>query len=164
MSTCSYVDAHVQTNKNTPPVQKRSHTLTDTHRGELGEDVSLNPSSASVPCGALQPRGEAPASSPASGGQGEHLAPQKGRPRPQPLAPRVQLRVKEASPAARLPPLPSAAPPAPRVTCARSLSPSRCNCCMVTDGVLQLLISSALAWRKVLFSKVVNSTIDAFNL
>ncbi|CAB1456860.1 unnamed protein product [Pleuronectes platessa] len=42
-------------------------------------------SSASAQCRALQPQGEAPASSPARAGQAEHLAPREGHPSPPPV-------------------------------------------------------------------------------
>lgn len=99
MSMCSYVYVLVQPNKHThleKHMRTRAHAHTHTHT-----QAGCNPeplSSASVQCGALQPRGEAPASSPARAGQAEHLAPQKGHIRPQPSTPTVLLEVKEASP------------------------------------------------------------------
>lgn len=87
--------------KQTTHLPRRTHTHTDAHTksGCIPEPLS----SASVQCGALPPRGEALASSPARLGQAEHLAPQKGQPHPHPPTPTVLLRVKEASPTLRLP-------------------------------------------------------------
>lgn len=95
MSMCSYVYELVQSNKHTH-LQKYTHTHTRARvqSGCIPEPLSC----ASVQCWALQPRGEAPASSPARAGQAEHLAPQKGHPHPHPSTPTVLLRVKEASP------------------------------------------------------------------
>lgn len=97
MSMCSYVYGLVQPNKHTH-LEKHMRTHTHTHSNTQS---GCNPeplSSASVQCGALQPQGEAPASSPARAGQAEHLAPRKGHIRPHPSTPTVLLGVKEASP------------------------------------------------------------------
>lgn len=102
----------------------RTHTHTNTQSGCNPEPLST----ASVQCGALQPRGEAPASSPARAGQAEHLAPQKGHIRPHPSTPTVLLGVKEASPTPLFPlcqALPSVKP-STRLDSPHSLSHSRC--------------------------------------
>lgn len=104
MSMCSYVYELVQPNKHT-------HLQTHTHTCILSQDVSQNPlSRATVQCWALQPQGEAPASSPARAGQAEHLAPQKGHHHPHPSTPIALLGVKEASPTLPIPSLPRIAP------------------------------------------------------
>lgn len=93
-------------------------TLTYTHI--FSEDASQKPlSSASVQRWALQPWGEAPASSTARAGQAEHLAPWKGHPHPHPSTPTALRRVKEASPTI---PIPSLYQALPCVTHMRSLT------------------------------------------
>lgn len=124
----------------------------------LSWDVSQNPSPVpSVRCGALQPQGEAPASSPARAGQAEHLAPRRGhRHRPtHPSAPIVLLGVKEASPTPSSPPLCQASPrvtQAPGLDSPHSLKRLKAELQhFVGDYSLQLLVSSAVRARGFLF-------------
>lgn len=70
-----------------PLTEKKKHTQTRAEPGCIPEPRS----SASVQRRALQPQGDAPASSPARAGQAEHLAPRRGHPRPRPSTPTALL-------------------------------------------------------------------------
>lgn len=100
--------------------QRSARTHTRSQSGCIPEPLS----GASVQCGALQPQGEAPASSPARAGQAEHLAPQKGHPHPHPSTPTAYLGVKEASPAL---PVPSSAKRRPASPMCEPRQPTFCE-------------------------------------
>lgn len=136
------------TTNQTHPLRK-AHTHIHTCSARMYPRTPL--SSASVQCWALQPWGEAPASSPARAGQAEHLAPRKGHPHTQPPTPTVLLGVKEASPTPSFPlSLPGIAPrhPCARLDIPHSLSHSQSKCyiwkrllpaasCLIYSGMLK---------------------------
>lgn len=152
-SMCSYVQLNKHIHLKSTVARTRTHTRTHM----LSWDVSQNPSPVpSVRCWALQPQGEAPASSPARAGQAEHLAPRRGhRHRPtHPSAPVVLLGVKEASPTASSP-LCQASPrvtQAPGLDSPHSLKRLKAELQHFAGGYfLQLLVSSAVRARGFLF-------------